>query len=420
MVTPRKFKPKKGFRRRLWRFLSRFSPVLSKRYLAHLLRRRIREVAPFSEIAATEPVTFVAFFRTHLGIAQTARMLSAALRASKLDVRLFDCSELVPHEKTEVTNAVNEIPPNGTLVFCVNPPELYKLFRHFGPDICAGKRLVGYWWWELDRLPADWRSWAAVMHEIWVSSSFLQELFSRELPGKVVRLVPLPITRPAPSNLTRTDFGIPMDRFAVLTAFDLQSGRVRKNPEGAIEAFRRAFPDPDAAHLVLKVTGASGAPRDADKLRALIAGMRNVTLLDHFLPAADLSALIGQCDTLLSLHRAEGLGLFLAEAMWLGRPIVATGWSGVLQLIDDSHAMLVRYQKAPVRPGDYPWAPNGAQWAEPDLEHAAECLRRLAADPALRIELGRRSLDKAQAEFDPEVFRRNARAMTGLQSPARD
>jgi glycosyltransferase involved in cell wall biosynthesis len=325
----------------------------------------------------------------------------------------------VTHEKTEATNAANEIPPNGTLVFCVNPPEYFKLFRHFGPDICAGKRLVGYWWWELDRLTADWRRWAGVMHEIWVSSSFLQELFSRELPDKIVRLVPLPINPTTPSHLTRGDFGIPTDRFAVLTAFDLQSGWVRKNPEGAIEAFRRAFPDPNAAHLVLKVTGASRATQDAARLRALVAGMPNVTLIDRFLPAADLSALVSQCDVLLSLHRSEGLGLFLAEAMWLGRPIVATGWSGVLQLIDDSHAMLVRYRKVSVGPDDYPWVPDGAQWAEPDLDHAAECLRRLAADPALRAELGRRSLEKARQAFDLEVFRRSAHDLTGLPASTR-
>ena len=392
---------------------------MRKRYLGYLLRRRIREVAATAAPATIEPVTLVGFFRTHLGIAQTARMLAAALRASKLDIRLFDCGELVPHEKTETAVDTTEIPPRGTLVFCVNPPELYKLFRHFGPDICAGKRLVGYWWWELDRLPADWRRWAACMHEIWVSSRFLHEVFSKELPGKTVRLVPLPIARPAPSHLTRADFGIPPDRFTVLTAFDLQSGWARKNPEGAIEAFRRAFPDPTQAHLVLKVTGTGGAPQDATRLRALIAGMPNVTLLDRFLPAADLSALIAQCDVLLSLHRAEGLGLFLAEAMWLGVPIIATGWSGVLQLIDDSHAMLVRYTKVLVRAGDYAWVPPGASWAEPDLDHAVECLRRLAGDSDLRAELGRRSLEKARRDFDLEVFRRIARSATGLEPPVR-
>lgn len=405
-----KFKPSKGPSRWLWRLLGRVSPALGRRYLAHVMRRRIRRVAAPAAAAAREPVTLVGFFRTHLGIAQTGRMLATALQASGIDARLFDCSELVPHEKTGPAAGATAIPAQGTLVLCVNPPELYKLFRHLGPEICAGVRLVGYWWWELDRLPADWRRWADAMHEIWVSSRFLHDMFRRELPGRIVRLMPLPVARPEPSLLTRADFGIPPDRFAVLTAFDLQSGWARKNPEGAVEAFRRAFPDSapgaNGAHLVLKVTGVKGAPAEAARLRALVAGMPNVTLLDRFLPRADLSALIGQCDTLLSLHRAEGLGLFLAEAMWLGVPIIATGWSGVLQLIDDSHAMLVRFEKVPVKAGDYAWVPPGAHWAEPDLDHAAACLQQLAADPGLRAELARRSLEKAQREFDLEAFRR--------------
>lgn len=418
MSAPRKFKPKKGLSRRFWRRLSGLSPVWGRRYLTYVMRRRIRAVAAPGS-GPVEPVTVAAFFRTHLGIAQAARMLAGGLQAAQVDVRRFDCSELLPHEKTEAAPDAESLAATGTLVFAVNPPELYKLFRHYGPDICAGKRLVGYWWWELDRLPADWRRWAAAMHEIWVSSAFLHEVFSRALPGKIVRLVPLPIPAPAPSALTRADFGIPPGRFTVLTAFDLQSGWARKNPEGAVAAFRRAFPDPHAAHLVLKVTGAGGAPRDADKLRALVADMPNVTLIDRFLPAADLSALVGQCDTLLSLHRAEGLGLFLAEAMWLGKPIVATGWSGALQLIDGSHAMLVRFKKVPVRPGDYAWVPAGAEWAEPDLDHAAECLRRLAADRDVRAELGRLGFEKARREFDLEVFRGKARALTGLEKPGR-
>jgi glycosyltransferase involved in cell wall biosynthesis len=416
LTAPEKFKPRTRPQRLIWEALGRVSPGLKKRYLTALLRAHVGNVAAAPDVAAAEPVTLLGFFSRHLGISQTARMLVNSLQAAGIAVQRFDCSEILSQEDGQGSGEF-DVPPRGTLVFCVNPPELYKLFRRYGPDICAGKRLVGYWWWELDRLPAETKFWAAAMHEIWVSSKFLHELFSRELPGKIVRLVPLPITPPAPSHLTRADFGIPNDRFTVLTAFDLQSGWVRKNPEGAVEAFRRAFPDPGAAHLVLKVTGTGGAPQDTAKLRELVAGLPNVTLIDRFLPAADLSALIGQCDALLSLHRAEGLGLFLAEAMWLGRPIFATGWSGVLQLIDDSHAMLVRFKKVPVRPGEYAWVPAGAHWAEPDLDHAAECLRRLAADRDLRATLGRLAQEKARREFDLEVFRRNARAFIGLGNP---
>jgi hypothetical protein len=410
----RKFKPKKGFRRRFWRLLARNWPEWGRRYLAHLIRQDIFKLAPLSVACPSEPITLVGLFRTHLGIAQTGRILASGLRAAGMDVRLFDCSDIVPHLKTDAIDGETDVPSRGTLVFCINPPELYKLFRRYGPEICRGKRLVGYWWWELDRLPADWRRWAGAMHEIWVSSQFLYEVFSTELPGKTVRLVRLPLPKPTPSKRSQADFGIPSSPFTVLSAFDLQSGWARKNPEGAIEAFRRAFPQPGEAQLVLKASGVSGAPKEAARLRSIIAGMPDVHLIDRFLPAADLSALIGSCSTLLSLHRSEGLGLFIAEAMWLGVPIVATGWSGVLELIDEDHAMLVRFRKVKVRPGDYFWAPRGAMWAEPDIDHAAACLRRLKADVELRAELSHRGIKKAEKQFALDTFCREVRAATGL------
>jgi hypothetical protein len=103
------------------------------------------------------------------------------------------------------------------------------------------------------------------------------------------------------------------------------------------------------------------------------------------LSAQDLAALIRCADVLLSLHRAEGFGLFIAEAMWLGTAVIATGWSGVLDMLDADNAMLVGFNKVAVKPGDYPSVPPGAQWADPDVGHAAECLRRLASDASLRI-----------------------------------
>lgn len=379
------------------------------------MRQRIQAVAAATASPGPEPIVLVGFFRTHLGIAQCCRILAEALQDSGIATRRIDASDVIPHDKTEDFQAREDLPAGGTLVLGANPPELYKVFRHFGPDICAGRRLVGYWWWELDRLPADWRSWGEAMHEIWVSSSFLVDTFSRTFPNKTIRLLPLPIPAPKASGLTRSSFGIPEHRLAVLVAFDLQSGWARKNPEGAVAAFRQAFPEPDRAQLVLKVTGGSGAPAAAAKLRDLISDMPNVTLIDRFLPAADLSALIRCCDTLLSLHRAEGLGLFLAEAMWLGVPVVATGWSGSQQLLDSSHAMLVRFAAAPVMPGEYFWVPPGATWAEPDIDHAADCLRRLAGDPTLRSELARLGQEKAKRDFDGSAFRAAIGPIIGRQ-----
>jgi len=294
------------------------------------------------------------------------------------------------------------------MVFCVNPPKMAELLTHFGPRICRGKRLVGYWWWELDRLPRAWASWARLMDEIWVSSRFIHDTLVRDLPGIPIRYVQLPVPEPVPSAATRADFGLAPQRFTALAAFDLSSHWERKNPVGAIAAFQAAFPDPTAAQLVLKVGGGDQRADQLERLRGLIAGMPNVTIIDRELAPGDLAALIRCCDVMLSLHRSEGLGLFIAEAMWLGTPVIATAWSGVLDMLDADNSMLVRFRKVPVGPKDYPSVPPGAAWADPDIEHAAACLRQLAADADLRARLRTKARQRAEAQFSLEQFRKTA------------
>jgi glycosyltransferase involved in cell wall biosynthesis len=259
-------------------------------------------------------------------------------------------------------------------------------------------------------MPRDWLAWAALMDEIWVSSRFIQETFARALPGKPVRYVPLPVPEPAASARGRADFGLDAGRFTVLAAFDLSSHWARKNPLGAIAAFQRAFPGGEA-QLVLKVGGGEQRAEHLAQLHAATRGMAHVRILTETLPAADLAALIRCCDALLSLHRSEGLGLFIAEAMWLGTPVVATAWSGVLDMLDAENALLVGCRAVAVKPADYPSVMPGARWAEPDIDHAAECLRRLAADAELRRRLSANARRRAERQFSLDGFKAIAPAL---------
>jgi glycosyltransferase involved in cell wall biosynthesis len=401
-IPPRTFAPRKlsGL---TWRTLAAFTPDLAHRYLDRLLRSRVR-AARQRPCVERIPLTLLGAFELNIGIARAAQILRAGLEASDIPVHPMDCSAVLrPMPGPPQPRAA--APANGTMVFCVNPPKMAELLRHFGPRICRGKRLVGYWWWELDRVPRAWLPWAALMDEIWVSSRFIHDTFARGLPGKTVRYVPLPVPEPVAAPLGRSDFGLAEAPFTVLAAFDLSSHWARKNPDGAIAAFRRAFPDAGAAQLALKVSGVDQNPHQLERLRALTADLPSVRIIDRTLPAGDLAALIRCADVVLSLHRAEGFGLLIAEAMWLGAAIVATGWSGVMDMLDEDNAMLVRFAKVAVRPGDYPSVAPGSQWAEPDIGHAAECLRRLAEDPALRDRLRGQARRRAQEQFSLDRFR---------------
>lgn len=401
-ILPQSFAPK-GLPGFVWRGLRAAAPAAAGRYLDHLMRARLRRL-PRPPRAGGYPISILGAFELNIGIARAAQILRAGLEASDIQVHPMDCSAVLrPLPGPPRPRAA--APAGGTMVFCVNPPQMTPLLRHFGPRICRGKRLVGYWWWELDRIPRAWLPWAALMDEIWVSSRFVHDTFSRGLPGKTVRYVPLPVPEPVPAPLGRGDFGLAEQPFTVLAAFDLSSHWARKNPDGAIAAFRRAFPDAGAAQLVLKVGGADQNPALAQRLRALTADMPNVRIVDRTLPAGDLAALIRCADVALSLHRAEGFGLFIAEAMWLGAAIVATGWSGVMDMLDEHNAMLVRFDKVAVRPADYPSVPPGSAWAEPDIGHAAACLRRLAQDPGLRDRLRNQARRRAEEQFSRDRFR---------------
>lgn len=385
----------------VWRALSTACPSIGLRYLDHLIRISVDQERR-SPRSSAAPVALFGGFDVNIGIARAAQFLRAGLEAASVSVHPMDCSAVLRPLPGPPSRP--PAPASGTMVFCVNPPQMTPLLRHFGPRICRGKRLIGYWWWELDRLPHAWLKWAALMDEIWVSSRFVEQTCRRALPGKVIRYIPLPVPEPLPSAADRAAFGLPAERFTVLVAFDLSSHWARKNPEGAIAAFRRAFPDPAAAHLVLKVAGGDQRPDQLERLRALTAELPNLTIIDRELPAGDLAALMRCCDVLLSLHRSEGLGLFIAEAMWLGLPVIATGWSGVMDMLTPENALLVKFRMVPVRPADYPSVPRGAKWAEPDVDHAAECLRRLAEDADLKGRLRARARQRAEEQFSLERF----------------
>jgi glycosyltransferase involved in cell wall biosynthesis len=221
-------------------------------------------------------------------------------------------------------------------------------------------------------------------------------------PGLGIRIVPPPlaIVPPAASAATRADFGLPEDAVVVLVSFNLASSFVRKNPFAAIAAFRGAFGDRPDRILLLKVSHPEHAPRDFARLTQM-AQAANIRIDTRTHSPGDRHALTKCADIVLSLHRGEGFGLVMAEAMLLGKPVIATGWSGNTDYMDATNAALVPYRLAPAR--DDRSVYHGL-WAEPDVARAAEILRHLADDPAARHALGERAHTSALAQLDARHF----------------
>jgi glycosyltransferase involved in cell wall biosynthesis len=255
--------------------------------------------------------------------------------------------------------------------------------------VVRNRRIVGFWVWELPVPSSDWRAGTRFVHDAWMPTAFAADALAPLLPRRpLVVPFPMAIAPPEPAPLHRADFGLPQAPVVVLVSFNLASSFERKNPLGAIAAFRAAFGDRTDRLLLLKIGNPQHYPADFARLSDAVAGAPNIRLETRTLPAPDALALTVAADIVLSLHRSEGFGLVPAEAMLLGRPVVATGWSGNMQFMDADSAALVRYRLvAPADPRKV-YAVPGALWAEPDLGHAVELLRHLADDAPARLALG--------------------------------
>ena len=307
------------------------------------------------------------------------------------------------------------LPPDGApLLLHVNAPQVPAALLRLGRAALRGRRVVGYWAWELPVAPELWRTGLPFVHEVWAPSRFTAAALEPLLPGRV-RLVPYPVAThpPVPSALGRADFGLPPDAVVTLVAFSLASSFERKNPLGAIAAHRAAFGDRMDRLLLLRVTNPHHFPADFARLRAA-ADHPNIRIDTRTLPAADNHALMAACDIVLSLHRSEGFGLVPAEAMLLGVPVVATDWSGNVDFMDAGCAAMVPARLIAAHDPRGVFMAPGAVWAEPDPGVAAAHLARLADDPAARQALGRMGQAAAQARLGPGPL---AAAVRGLGLP---
>lgn len=216
--------------------------------------------------------------------------------------------------------------------------------------------------------------------------------------------MPYPVRPPSVGRI-RHRFGLTPDTFVVLTAFDMGSSYVRKNPRASIAAFRKAFGDDPSCLLLLKVGHSGDANWAMRDMEGMIAGMSNVRVMQETLSRTEMAGLVATSDVVLSLHRAEGFGLVPAEAMLLGVPVVATGWSGNLDFMTPQDSALVSYELVPVSDPQGTYEVPDTYWAEADVDEAAAWLARLRADIGLRAGLAANAREAATARFSLAAYR---------------
>ncbi len=246
--------------------------------------------------------------------------------------------------------------------------------------------------WELSNFPDIWVPELERFDEVWAPSKFIADSLEGKL-SKPLRHLPVSCEVDLSAFLSRRYFGIPESAYAFVFFFDFRSYATRKNPEAVVRAFQQLVamrPHADCC-LVIKINGSEVNPSGLARLKEEIKPLRDrVVLIDRTVTDNEVKNLIRCCDCFVSLHRSEGFGRGLAEAMYLGKPLIATSYSGNMDFMDADSAMLVDYTLIPVKDGEYP-KHEGQVWADADVTQAADYMRRLVDDRALARELGRRA-----------------------------
>ena len=322
---------------------------------------------------ASLPIVVAGTLRTASGLGQSARLSHDALKAAGVSVLGVDITEGMFQpadlEYFSFLDGSKHTGP-GTILLHVNSPLVPLAMLRLGRGLVRGKRIIGYWAWELPDVPLEWHHGIPFVHEIWVPSAFTANAVRSIAAGRPVHVVPHPValmtaSRPRILDTTKRPF-------TVLTIFNAASSFARKNPLASIAAFRRAFGDDPSARLIIKASNLSTCPQGSDFLTKAQSFSKNIILVTETFGFSEMDNLYLESDVVLSLHRSEGFGLAVAEAMVRGLPVVATNWSGNVDFVNEGTGFPIPYTLVSAEDPHGTYHHPTLDWAEACVDAAAE------------------------------------------------
>ena len=361
-----------------------------------------RREIPVAEPAALQPgMNVFGVLDRPIGVGEAARGMIRCFQRLGVPCHLvsFDEEHLFRGKPLPPGTQPNE---NRAINYChLNADCTDALRTVFGDGTFAGRTNIGFWAWELEEFPERWDKAAEFFDEIWVPSAFVQQAVSLRARVPVIR-IPHCVQAQRPAGDWHSAFGIPRDRPTILCMFDAASYVDRKNPFATIRAIKQAAAMGCDPLVILKI---SRPEADRDLMTRLRREIVNTDchVIDRFLSRDETWGLLGACDLLVSLHRSEGFGLILAEAMSLGKLVVATGYSGNMDFMTPSNSFLVNFTRTTLQRDIGPY-PAGSHWAEPDVEHAAEAIHHALTHPATARRIGARAAKDIAQTLGPAAI----------------
>lgn len=369
----------------------KFKPIIIKLIPIEILRKAKKNIITsytnsknygriaFERDVYDDGINLVGALKAEIGLGQSCRLLAKAISKTKMPYVLYNyrITNSVPQKETELDDKISQDIKYNINLLHINPYDLPLASATLGKEFFERRYNIGYWLWELENFPKEWELCFKYVDEIWTPAEFVSEAIrkSTKLP---VKTIPYAIETKHEENMNREYFGLPKDKFLFLTMFDSNSTMERKNPIGAIKAFKKAFESQDdSVGLIIKINNAQ--KKDIEQVKQMLEGYKNIFIIDKILNKVEVDSLIKQSNVLVSMHRAEGYGLPIAEAMLLGTPTIATAWSANMEFCSKETNCLVEYELVEIEE-DCAMYKKGNRWAEPNVSNAAEHMIKLRND----------------------------------------
>ena len=343
-------------------------------------------------------IDVLGFFTAEHGVGEAARVLTSTLQSAGVPVSTIDYTD-TQSRREHLFNCDN-VSRHKVLMTAINADHLNEAHRRLDRKFFRNRYVIGQWFWELEEAPQWFGPAFTYVDELWAPTRFIETMLRKHAPSRVqVKYVPLPVVMPqVDATLSRAHFGLD-DRYMFLFAFDFMSVMKRKNPLGLIEAFTKAFAEGEGPMLVIKAINGDKRLVEHNMLREAASGRSDIVLIDEYFTKVETATLTSLADCYVSLHRSEGLGLTMSEAMTLGRPVIATGYSGNLDFLSDANSFIVSGVRTKVGDGAEGYA-SEATWMEPNVTEASKYMRYVYENQAEAAEKGLRGQAEILSSFD--------------------
>jgi glycosyltransferase involved in cell wall biosynthesis len=391
---------------------SRFIDSVANRISRFNRSGSIRRLVPAKRAPYEVDVSVVGYLRLALGIGEAGRqvlrtLVHAGLKARGLPVQLDSNS---PRVDDSLEHLMEEEASGRFQLLNVNAGQVPQVIGHLGEKLRGDAYRIIMPFWELANLPDPWLGSFDLIDEVWAPTRFIQSILDSKVRKPVLHM-PLLLDFEIPQPAPRTKFGLPADSFLFFFAFDYFSFVDRKNPVAVVRAFKEAFRSRTVnskVGLVFKTMNGASVPETSAALRDQLRDDPDVMIIEDTLTRAGTLQLMGACDAVVSLHRSEGLGLLVAEAMALGKPVISTNYAATTELVTSETGYPVDYELVPVKKGQYPFH-EGQVWAEPDVGHAARLMRQVFEDRTGRMQRADAARLHLAKEYDLEACARRVR-----------